>query len=94
MTIVISSSKNEKIFIDKDMINIGTNPNCDFQLDLDFDLLITVQYVKAENKCIVMNTFHSDKIFFKGETFGKIEVGNICKLLTADSSEFISIRVL
>lgn len=94
MTIVISSSKNEKIFIDKDMINIGTNPNCDFQLDLDFDLLITVQYIKSENKCIVMNTFHSDKIFFKGETFGKIEVGNICKLLTADSSEFISIRVL
>ncbi len=94
MTIVISSSKNEKIFIDKDMINIGTNPNCDFQLDLDFDLLITVQYIKADNKCIVMNTFHSDKIFFKGEPFGKIEVGNICKLMTADSSEFISIRVL
>ena len=47
MTIVISSSKNEKIFTDKDMINIGTNPNCDFQLDLDFDMLITVQYVKA-----------------------------------------------
>ncbi len=94
MTIVISSSKNEKIFIDKDMINIGTNPNCDFQLDLDCDLLITVQYIKADNKCIVMNTFHSDKIFFKGEPFGKIEVGNICKLMTADSSEFISIRVL
>lgn len=94
MTIVISSSKNEKIFIDKDMINIGTNPNCDFQLDLDFDLLITVQYIKADNKCIVMNTFHSDKIFFKGEPFGKIEVGNICKLMTTDSSEFISIRVL
>ena len=94
MTIVISSSKNEKIFTDKDMINIGTNPNCDFQLDLDFDLLITVQYIKSENKCIVMNTFHSEKILFRGETFGKIEVGNICKLMTADSGEFISIRVL
>lgn len=94
MTIVISSSQNEKIFNDKDMINIGTNPNCDFHLNLDFDLLITVQYVKSENKCIVMNTFHSEKILFKGETFGKIEVGTICKLMTADSEEFISIRVL
>ena len=37
MTIVVSSSKLEKVFDEKDVINIGTNPNCDFHLDVDFD---------------------------------------------------------
>ena len=44
MTIVVSSSKLEKVFDEKDVINIGTNPNCDFKLELDFDVLITLQY--------------------------------------------------
>ena len=94
MTIVVSSSKQEKVFDEKDVINIGTNPNCDFKLDLGFDVLITLQYEERDNKYVLMNTFHNDKVLFKGKPFGKIEIGNICKIMFADSAEFINIRIL
>lgn len=95
MTIVVSSSKHEKVFDEKkDVINIGTNPNCDFKLDLDFDILISVQYDEKEGKCVLMNTFHSERVLFKGKPFRKIEIGNICKIMFTDSPEFINIKVL
>lgn len=94
MTIVVSSSKLEKVFDEKDVINIGTNPNCDFKLDLDFDVLITLQYNQDENKCILMNTFHNERVLFKGKPIGKVEIGNICKIMFADSEEFINIKIL
>lgn len=94
MTIVVSSSKSEKVFDEKDVINIGTNPNCDFQLDLDFDVLLTLQYDKDENKCVLMNTFHNERVLFKGKPIKKVEIGNICKLMFADCEEFINIKIL
>ena len=94
MAIVISTSKQEKVFTDKDVINVGTNPNCDFVLELDFDLLLTIQNSRAENKCIVMNTFHNDRILFKGQSMQKVEVGNVCKFMIANSDEFISVKIL
>ena len=94
MTIVVSSSKLEKIFDEKDIINIGTNPNCDFKLDLDFDVLITLQYDQKENKCVLMNTFHNERVLFKGQPIKKVEIGNICKIMFAGSSEFINIKIL
>ena len=94
MTIVVSSLKQEKVFDEKDVINIGTNPSCDFKLDLDFDVLITLQYDERENKYVLMNTFHNSKVLFKGKPFGKIEIGNICKIMFADSEDFIHIKIL
>ena len=57
MAIIISTSKQEKVFTDKDMINVGTNPNCDFRLDFDFDLLLTIQNDRVNNRCTIINTF-------------------------------------
>ncbi len=94
MTIVVSSSKLEKVFDEKDVINIGTNPNCDFHLDLDFDVLLTLQYDKDENKCVLMNTFHNERVLFKGKPIKKVEIGNICKIMFADSPEFINIKII
>ena len=94
MTIVVSSSKAEKVFDEKDVINIGTNPNCDFKLDLDFDVLLTLQYDQNEGKCVLMNTFHNERVLFKGKPIKKVEIGNICKLMFAGSPEFINIKIL
>lgn len=94
MTIIVTSSKQEKVFDEKDVVNIGTIQNCDFKLDLDFDVLITLEYDSRENKHILMNTFHSERVLFKGKPFGKIEIGNICKIMFAGSEEFISIKIL
>jgi len=93
MSIIVSTSKQEKIFSDKDVINVGTNPNCDFVLDLDFDLLLTIQNNKAENKCVIINTFHNDRVLFRGQPIQKVEVGTVCKLMIANSDEFITVRM-
>ena len=47
MAITITTSQGEKTF-NKDVINIGTNPNCDIVLSLEYDILRTVQYANGE----------------------------------------------
>ena len=94
MTIIIATSNQEKVFQNKDVINIGTNPNCDIVLQLPYDVLLTVQYDTSENKCVVMNTFHSDKVLFKGKPIRKVEIGNVCKLMLANSEEFVSVKII
>ena len=84
MKLVIASKDNEQVFKDTDTINIGTAPNCDFKLDkskLGFDLIFSVQF-QPDGKCIVVNTFNSDKLLFKGQPIGKtLEIGFLCKLM-------------
>ncbi len=90
MTIIITTSQGEKVF-NKDVINIGTNPNCDIILNLDYDIMLTLQY--SEGKCIVTNNFQSDKVLFKGQPVKRVEVSRVCKLMFAQSDEFVSIKV-
>ncbi len=96
MTITISSKNNEKVFSDSNLtdINIGTAPNCHYKLtDLGFDLIISLQ--KQENgKWKIVNNLVSDKVLFRGQPIGKfLEIGSLCKLMIADSDEFISIKI-
>ena len=55
MTIVISTSQGEKVF-NKDVITVGTNPNCDVILNTGYDILLTLEYRANENKCSIINT--------------------------------------
>lgn len=87
----ISSLNNEKTFKDKQLINIGSKPEFDYQLNLGFDFMLTVQYMN--NKCIVLNQFNNPKFTFKGQTFEKIEVDNVCKIKVEGTDEFITIKV-
>lgn len=91
MTIVIASSKGEKVFT-KDVVNVGTNPNCDVVLNLNSDVLLTLQF--ANGKCTVTNNFQSERVLFKGQPIKRVEVSNVCKLMFADSDEFVSIRII
>jgi len=95
MAVIISSINQEKVFSGKELINIGSNPSCDFVLNVGFDLLLTIQYNSFENKCSIVNTFSSEKILFKGQPLGqKIDVDNVCKLMIAGSDEFISVKII
>lgn len=95
MAVVISTSKQEKVFSDKEVINIGSNTSCDFVINVGFDLLLNIHYNAADNKCSVVNPFSNEKILFKGRPIGqKLEIDNICKLMIANSDEFISIKVI
>lgn len=95
MKLVITSKNNEKTFVDKTTINIGTAPNCDFKLnkaDLGYDLLFSLQ--KQENgKWQIINSFKSEKILFRGQPIGAaVEIGSLCKLMLAGTDEFVSIK--
>lgn len=85
MAIVISTSQGEKVF-NKDVINVGTNPNCDVILNTGYDVLLTLEYKVSENKCVIINTFKNDKVLFKGQPIKRVEVGNVCKLMFAETN--------
>ncbi len=93
MKVTITSKNNEKVFNDSNVINIGTAPNCHFKLNLDFDLIISLQ--KLENgRWQIVNNFKSNKVLFRGQPIGpSIEIGSLCKLMIADSDEYISIKI-
>ena len=93
MAVIISSSTQEKVFEDKNLINIGNNPKCDFQINVGYDVLLTVQFDKVTGKCFVANNFKNERILFKGNPLGKIEVTNICKIVFAGTNEFLSVKV-
>ena len=91
MAIVIATQNGEKVF-NKDVINVGTNPNCDVVLNVGYDILLTLQY--SGGKCLITNNFQSDKVLFKGQPIKRIEVSNVCKLMFAETSEFLSVKLI
>jgi hypothetical protein len=94
MALVISTSVEEKTFTGSDVINIGSHPNCDVKLNVDFDLLVSVQYNPETQKCVIVNNFQSPRVTFRGNPVKRVEVGDICKILIADTSEFISVKIV
>ncbi len=93
MKVTITSKNNEKVFNDSNVINIGTAPNCHYKLDLGFDLIISLQKLET-GKWQVVNNFRSDKVLFRGQPIGAaIEIGSLCKLMIADTDEYISIKI-
>jgi len=91
MTIVLATKNGEKVF-NNDVINVGTSPNCDIVLDLGYDILLTLQY--SGGKCLITNNFQSEKVLFKGQPIKRIEVSNVCKLMFADSDEFLTVKLI
>lgn len=94
MAIIISTSTGEKTFTGYDIINIGTNPNCNVKLSIDFDLLISVQYNPETQKCLITNNFQSPKVQFKGKAIKRLEVGDVCKIMIADTNEFVGVKIV
>lgn len=95
MGVIVSSKNQEKRFEGKEIINIGSNKNCDFYLELGFDLLLTLNYNAAENKCILVNNFGSKDVLFKGQPIGaKAVIGSMCKLMIPRGDDFITIKLV
>ncbi len=93
MKVTITSKNNEKVFNDSSVINIGTAPNCNYKLDLGFDLIISLQKLDS-GKWQIVNNFKSDKVLFRGQPIGSsIEIASLCKLMIAGTDEFISIKI-
>ena len=53
MTIIISSKNYEKSFTDKEIRNIGSNPDCDYVINSGFDFILTLFL----SQCFFYNIF-------------------------------------
>lgn len=95
MIITLTSKNNEKTFTDKEIINIGSNPNCDFVIDMGFDFVLTLQCDSINNKCSVLNTFNNQQVLFRGKPLAqRIEIDKVCKLMSEVNDEFLSIKII
>ncbi|MDD3238001.1 MAG: hypothetical protein PHV37_07895 [Candidatus Gastranaerophilales bacterium] len=95
MAFTIISKNKEKTFSDKELVNICSKDGFDFKLDVDFDFMLAVQYDLKTNKCILLNQFNNEKFLFKGKPLpARLEVEKICKIMIADSDEFITIKMI
>lgn len=93
MAIIISSKNGEKTFQNKEIINVGSNENCDYTLNIGSDFVLTLQCDNKSQKCTILNTFNNANILFKGSPIGqKLDIDRVCKLMFADSDEFLSIK--
>ncbi|MBE7706399.1 MAG: hypothetical protein E7Z91_04055 [Cyanobacteria bacterium SIG30] len=95
MTFSVNTPNGEKIFADKELVNIGTSQECDLKVDFGFDFLLTIQFDKINNKCTILNPFNNPNFLFKGEVLGsKIETDKVCKIAVKDSDNFITIKIV
>ena len=95
MAFTIVTKYGEKTFADKELVNISSRQGADVQLNLGFDFLLTVQCDINTNKCTLLNQFNNKNFLFKGMTLpAKLDIEKVCKIMVANSDEFITIKVI
>jgi len=92
LSIIISSTNDKREYKNKPLINIGTNPKCDFFLNLKYDLIFTVQYNREKNIFQVINNYKNQNILYKDEVLQRVIIEKgICRITFKDTNEFIEI---
>ena len=95
MAFTIVTKYGEKTFADKELVNISSNANSDFQVDFGFQFMLTVQCDPRTNRCILLNQFNNRKFLFKGKYLPpQLEIDKVCKIMVDGSDEYITIKVL
>ena len=94
MSILIKSENEEREFRNKALINIGTNPKCDFVLNLDYELLLTVQYDSEKSTCTVVNNFKSPNILHENSVLSKFDVEDSVRINFKNSEQYIEIKYI
>ena len=94
MDIMITSKNNEKFFVDKNIVTLGSNEKCHYKLDLDYDILLTIQYDFSLQNYILVNTFSNPNVLFCRQPLKKLELGQFNRLFFKNSNEFLTIRIL
>lgn len=95
MAFTIVTKNGERTFADKEVVNISSQQGADYELNLGFQFLLTVQYDPQTNRCILLNQFNNPKFLFKGKTLpSKLDIDKVCKIMVDGSDEFVTIKVL
>ena len=94
MAFSITTKKGETNFENKELITIGSKEGFDIKLDVVFDCMLTLQYDKNSNKCIILNQFNNSNFLFKGAVLpNSLEIDKIAKIMVQGSDEFITIKI-
>ncbi|MBQ7450281.1 hypothetical protein IJS77_02595 [bacterium] len=95
MAFSIITKYGEKTVQNREVVNISSKAGSDIVMNLGFDYLITIQYDKTLNRCTILNPFNNPNFLFKGAPMGaKLDVTNVCKIMVANSDEFIGIKII
>ena len=94
MDIMITSKDNEMFFVNKNVITLGPNNSCNFKLDLQYDILLSIQYDFLTKSYFLLNHFANPNVLFCHKPLKKLELGQFNRILFKNSDEFITIRVL
>lgn len=95
MIFSISTKSGEKIFENKNLINISSRTDADITLDFGFDFVLIVQYDVNSNKYTLINRTNCEKFLFKGQPLAqKLLIDKVCKIMVNNSDEFITIKIL
>ena len=95
MAYTIITKHGERTVQNREVVNISSKAGSDIVMNLGFEYLLTIQYDKGLNRCTILNPFNNPNFLFKGAPMGtKLDVTNVCKIMVANSDEYIGIKVL
>ena len=93
MAVLIATSTQKKIF-NKNVITIGSTPDCDFIVNIGSGQLV-LQYSQNHNKYLLQNKSANRNVLLNGAPVGAVvQIDNELKLSVAGSVEFIAIKVV
>lgn len=92
MAVIISNKNQEKTFSEQEIITIGTSSDKAFVVPSAVDFGIEIRYNAMKNKFEIINSTSTDRVLFRGVPIPQVlEIDNVCKLMIADSDDFIKI---
>ena len=94
MGFIITTKQGEYDFSDKELVTIGSKEGFDVKINTDFDSMLTLQYDKNSNRCILLNQFNNKNFLFKGAPLPQnLEIDNVSKVMVSNSDEFITVKI-
>ena len=94
MAITISTKDSSKTF-NKEVINVGNQPNCDVVINSTENFVLSVQMKPDKTGFTVINVFANPKILFRGQPMGQnLSVTKACKLMIDGTDDFVAIKLL
>ncbi len=95
MAFTIVTKHGEKTFADKELVNISSNANADYQVNFGFQFMLTVQYDPRRGKCVLLNQFNNQRFLFKGRPIpAQLEIDKVCKIMVDGTDEFITVKIV
>lgn len=92
MSVTIATKNGEQLF-NKNVVTVGTQPNCDVVVNSPVQFVLSIELNPAGG-CLVTNLSQSPQILFRGQPMcAQIPVQKACKLMVAGTDDFVGIKL-